>query len=181
VATTRSPRNLVLLVLGGAFLLGVWSTHRPPAAKPVAPAGPAFRIASVSLAHSGRPAARLTGIQTSRQDGFDRVEFSFDRAPPGWRVGYASTIRDGAGQPVAVRGRAVLAVAFQPAVAHRVGGASSFGPRSRTPGYDALRQVRLASDIEGQVRFGLGLDARAGFRVLEATTPSRIIVDVRAP
>jgi hypothetical protein len=181
VAATRSLRNLVLLVLAGAFLLGVWSSHRPPAAKPAPPSGPAFRTTAVSQAHSGRPAARLVGIRTSRQQGFDRVEFTFDRAPPGWRVGYASAIRDGAGRTVALRGGTLLAIAFQPAVAHRAGGASSFGPPSRTPGYDALQQVRLANDIEGLVQFGLGLDTRAGFRVLEATTPSRIIVDVRAP
>jgi len=171
----------VLLVLAGAFLLGVWSSHRPPAAKPQPPSGPAFRTATVSQAHGGRPTARLVGIQTSRQEGFDRVEFTFDRAPPGWRVGYASTIRDAAGHSVALRGRALLAVAFEPAVAHRVGGASSFGAQSRTPGYDALQQVRLASDLEGRVQFALGLDVRAGFRVLEATTPSRVIVDVKAP
>jgi hypothetical protein len=180
VAVTRSLRNLVLLVLAGAFLWGVWSSHHPPAAGPRPPSGPAFRTAAVSRAHGGAT-ARLVGIQTSRQEGFDRVEFTFDRAPPGWRVGYASTIRDAAGNPVALRGRALLAVAFRPAAAHRVGGDSSFGARSRTPGYGALRQVRLASDLEGRVQFGLGLDARSGFRVLEATAPSRIIVDVRAP
>lgn len=177
----RSLRNLVLLVLAGAFLLGVWSSHRPPAAKPKPPTGPAFRTAAVSGTHSGRPTARLVGIQTSRQEGYDRVEFTFDRAVPSWRVGYTSAIRDGAGRRMTLQGRAPLAVAFQPAQAHQQGGASSFGALSRTPGYDSLRQVRLASDIEGRVRFSLGLDTRVGFRVLEATTPSRIIVDVRTP
>lgn len=181
MAATRSLRNLVLLVLAGAFLLGVWSKHHPPAAAPEPPAGPAFRTAAVSETHSGRPTARLVGIRTSRQDGFDRIEFTFDGAPPGWRVGYTSAIRDGAGRRVALRGGAQLVVAFQPAQAHWQGGASSFGARSRTPGYDSLRQVSLVGDIEGRVRFGLGLDARVGFRVFEATTPSRIIVDLRAP
>lgn len=180
-AATRSVRNLLLVVLAGAFLLGVWSTHRPPAAKPAPLSGPAFRTTTVSAAHSGRPTARLVGIRTSRQEGFDRVEFIFDRAPPSWRVGYAPAIRDGAGRPMALRGRGLLAVAFQPAVAHRVGGASSFGARSRTPAFSALQQIRLASDIEGRVQFGLGLNTRVGFRVLEATTPSRLIVDVRTP
>lgn len=177
----RSLRNLVLLVLAGAFLLGVWSSHHPPAAKLEPPTGPAFRTAAVAGTHTGRPTARLVGIQTSQQEGYDRIEFTFDRAAPSWRVGYASAIRDGAGRRVPLQGRALLAVAFQPAQAHQQGGTSSFGPLSRTPGYDSLRQVRLASDIEGGVRFGLGLDTRVGFRVLEATTPTRIIVDVRTP
>jgi hypothetical protein len=170
-------------MLGGPRLasLGVWSTHRPPAATPRPASGPAFRTAAGSQAHGAHPAARLVGIQTSRQEGFERVEFTFDRAPPGWRAGYTSAIRDAAGRQVALRGKALLSVAFQPAVAHRVGGASSFGARSRTPAYAALQEVRLASDLEGRVQFGLGLATRAGFRVLEATAPSRIIVDVKAP
>jgi hypothetical protein len=80
-----------------------------------------------------------------------------------------------------MRGRALLAMSFQPAQAHRPGGESSFGPRSRTPAFDTLQQVRLASDIEGRLQFGIGLDERTGFRVLEATAPPRVIVDVRTP
>jgi hypothetical protein len=62
-----------------------------------------------------------------------------------------------------------------------VDGGSSFGAESRNPNYDSVRQVRLASDVEGNVRFGLGLAGRRGFRVLEASTPPRVIVDVRTP
>jgi hypothetical protein len=170
-----------LLVLAGAFLLGAWSAHRPPAFKPKPVSGPAFRTIAESRSHDGTAPARLVGIQTSRQDGFDRVEFTFDRRTPSWRVGYAAAIRDGAGRRVAVQGAAALSVVFQPAQAHRVDGGSSFGAESRSPNYDAVRQVRLASDVEGNVRFGLGLAARTGFRVLEASTPPRVIVDVRAP
>lgn len=177
----RPLRNLALLVLVGAFLLGVWSTHRPPAIEPKPPSGPAFHMAAVSQAHQGRSTARLVGIQTSRQGGYDQVAFTFDRAPPSWRVGYASAIRDGAGRRLAMRGRALLAMSFQPAQAHRPGGESSFGPRSRTPAFDTLQQVRLASDIEGRLQFGIGLDERTGFRVLEAAAPPRVIVDVRTP
>jgi len=176
----RSVRNLVLLVLVGAFLLGVWSTHRPRPARSEPSSKPPFRTAAESRAHTGQPTARLTGVETSRQDGFDRVEFTFDGAVPSWRIGYAPVVRDGAGGVLALQGRAPLAVAFRPAQAHDPGGSSSFGPQSRTPGYGSLRQVRLAGDIEGRVRFGLGLGARAGFRVLEATGPPRIIVDIRA-
>jgi hypothetical protein len=176
----RPLRNLVLLVIAAAFLFGAWSSHHRPAPRRAPVSGPAFRTATVSAAHGG-PTARLVGIQTSRQQGFDRVEFVFDRGPPGWRAGYAPVIRDGAGRTVTLRGEALLAVAFRPAQAHRPGGVSSFGARSRTPASDSLQEVRLAGDIEGRVRFGLGLHARAGFRVLEATAPPRIIVDVGTP
>jgi hypothetical protein len=179
VTATRPLRNLVLLVLAGAFLLGVWSANRPPAFKPKTPSGPAFRTVAESQTHGGTTPARLVGIQTSRQDGFDRVEFTFDQRAPSWRVGYASAIRDAAGQRIPVEGAAALSVTFQPARAHSVDGGSSFGSGSRSPNFDAVRQVRLASDVEGNVRFGVGLAAGRGFRVLEASTPPRVIVDVR--
>ncbi len=175
----RSVRNLVLLVLVGAFLLGVWSTHHPRQARGEPPSGPPFRTAAESAAHPGQPSAHLTGVETSQHDGFDRVEFTFDRAVPSWQVRYAPAIPDGAGRRLALQGRAPLAVAFAPAQAHDLSGSSSFGPQSRSLGYDSLRQVLLAGDFEGRVRFGLGLGARAGFRVLEATGPPRIIVDIQ--
>jgi hypothetical protein len=179
VTPTRPLRNLVLLVLAGAFLLGVWSTHRPPAFKPKTPSGPAFRTVAESGSHGGTRPARLVGIQTSRQDGFDRVEFTFDQRMPSWRVGYASAIRDAAGRRVPVQGAAALSVTFQPAQVRDADGGSSFGPESRSPNFGAVRQVRLAGDVEGNVRFGVGLAARGGFRVLEASTPPCVIIDVR--
>jgi hypothetical protein len=176
----RPLRNLALLVLAGAFLFGVWSTHRPPAAQSQAPSGRPFHTAAAARSHEGQPASRLISVRTSRQDGFDRVELTFDRALPSWQVAYVSALRDGAGRRLPLQGRAVLGVTFHPALAHDPDGEPSFGPRSVTPGYDSLRQVRLAGDFEGRVRLGLGLRARAGFRVLESSGPPRVIVDVRA-
>ena len=41
-----------------------------------------------------------------------------------------------------------------------------------------MKQVGLAEDWEGLVRLGIGLDHRAGFRVLELRDPVRVVVDV---
>lgn len=175
-------RKLFLLVLAGAFLLGAWSAHGPPAARSQSrpPSGPPFHTTAAARSHQGQPASRLISVRTTRQDGFDRVEFAFDRALPGWQVAYVSALRDGAGRRLPLQGRAVLGVTFRPALAHDRGGDPSFEPQSITPAYDSLRQVRLAGDFEGRVRLGLGLRARAGFRVLESSEPPRIVVDVRA-
>jgi hypothetical protein len=166
----------------GAFLLGAWSVHRPPAARSqgTSPSAPAFHTAAVGRAHPGRPAGRLVAVQASRQAGFDRVVFVFDRALPGWQVAYVPAVQDGAGRRLPLQGDAFLAVTFRPAQAHDPGGDPSYQPQSITPAYDSIRQVRLAGDFEGRVRLGLGLRARTGFRVLEASEPPRIIVDVRA-
>jgi hypothetical protein len=172
----------LLLILVGAFLAGVWSTHRPPAARSQSqpPSGPPFQTAAAARSHDGQPAGRLIWVHPSRQEGFDRVEFAFDRALPSWRVAYVSSLRDGADGRLPLQGRAVLGVSFHPVLAHDPGGDPSFQPQTITPSYDSLRQVRLAGDFEGRVRLGLGLRARTGFRVLESSEPPRIIVDVRA-
>lgn len=177
----RRLRNLVLLILVGAFLLGVWSAHRPPAVRGQSqpPPGPAFRTAAAARSHDVQTASRLVSVQASQGNGFDRVQFTFDRALPSWQVGYVRAVQDGAGARLPLRGSAVLGVTFRPALAHDSGGDPSFEPQSITPPYDSLRQVRLASDFEGRVRLGLGLRARMGFRVLEASDPPRIMVDVR--
>jgi hypothetical protein len=166
----------------GAFLLGVWSTHRPPAARSQdrSPSAPPFQTAAAARAHPDQPAGRLVAVRASRQAGFDRVEFAFDRALPGWQVAYVPAVQDAAGRHVPLQGHAFLALTFRPAQAHDPGGDPSYQPQSITPAYDSLRQVRLAGDFEGRVRLGLGLRARTGFRVLEASQPPRIIVDVRA-
>jgi hypothetical protein len=51
-------------------------------------------------------------------------------------------------------------------------------PDKLTPGLPQVRQLGLAEDWEGVVRIGVGLDHRAGFRVLELTSPVRVVVDV---
>ncbi len=177
----RPLRNLFLLVIVGAFLLGVWSVHRPPATRGQRrpPSGPPFHTAAAARAHDGQPASRLISVRTSRLAGFDRVEFAFDRAVPGWQVAYVPVLLDGAGRRLPLQGRAVLGLTFRPALARDPGGDPSFEPRSITPVYDSLREVRLAGDIEGRVRLGLGVRDRSGFRVLESSQPPRIIVDLR--
>ena len=41
-----------------------------------------------------------------------------------------------------------------------------------------MKEIGLAEDWEGLVRLGVGLDHRAGFRVLELRDPVRVVVDV---
>jgi hypothetical protein len=51
-------------------------------------------------------------------------------------------------------------------------------PDKVTPALPQVRQLGLAEDWEGVVRIGIGLDHRAGFRVLELHDPVRVVVDV---
>jgi len=52
------------------------------------------------------------------------------------------------------------------------------GPDTITTGFASLKQLKAAGDDEGYLSFGLGLDHRAGFRVVTLTNPSRIAIDI---
>jgi hypothetical protein len=47
------------------------------------------------------------------------------------------------------------------------------------PGYASIKHVRLLDDGGGRVRFGIGLDAVAGYKVSELP-PDRMYIDVAA-
>jgi hypothetical protein len=163
-----------LLVLVLAFLAGAWQARHPPAS-----GSAPFRTATLERTRHARPAPELVSVRTARGVGYDRVVFTFRGAMPGYRVGYVATVRDEADRPLALRGGAYLAVAFTPALAHRPDGTPIFPGGTLTTDYPDLRQVRLAGDFEGRVRFGVGVAGRGGFRVTELTGPNRVAVDVR--
>lgn len=131
------------------------------------------------------PAARLSGVRTGAQPGYDRVVFDFSGALPGSEsVEYVAALQaDGSGAPVSVPGRAFLKVVFSIAEAHNADGSASF-PQGRRidAGLTTLKEVALIGDFEGYVTFGLGLAGKVGFRVFELANPSRVVIDVaRAP
>jgi hypothetical protein len=167
-----------LLVLVIAFLAGAWQARHPPGGSGTRSATP-FRTAPLERARQSRPAPELVSVRTARKDGYDRVLFTFRGSMPGYQVRYVATVRDEADRPLALRGGSFLAVAFEPALAHEPGGASTFQGRTITTDYPGLRQVRFAGDFEGRVAFGVGVAGRGGFRVTELTGPNRVAVDVR--
>jgi hypothetical protein len=163
-----------LLVLVVAFLAGAWQARHPPAG-----GSAPFRTATLERARHARPAPELVSVRTARKAGYDRVLFTFRGPMPGYRVGYEATVRDEADRPLALPGDTSLMVAFTPALAHQPDGAPTFQGGAITTDYPNLRQVRFAGDFEGQVRFGLGVAGRGGFRVTELTGPNRVAVDVQ--
>jgi hypothetical protein len=176
----RTLGRAFLLVLVIAFLAGAWQARHPPAPRGGGDrAASPFRTAPVERARATRPPPELVSVRTARRQGYDRVLFTFRGGMPGYRVRYATSVRDEAGRPLALQGGTSLAVAFEPALARDPGGASTFQPATITTGYPRLRQVRFAGDFEGRVSFGLGVAGRGGFRVTELAAPSRVAVDVR--
>lgn len=110
---------------------------------------------------------------------------TFRGGVPGYDVRYVPRlVQDPGGAPVALRGTWVLAATFRGATIDTTPqsptgqGQRYPGPRRIQPGYPVLKEVAAAGDFEAVLTFGLGLDRRAGFRVLTLGAPSRVVVDV---
>ena len=174
----RTMARAVVLLLVLAFVAGVWDSRYGQERRPARPAAP-FRTDPLERDRQARPTPELVSVQAVERKGYDRVLFTFQGAMPGYQVRYVPEVTDQAGRPVALRGKAFLAVTFEPARAHDPGGQPTVSTAALTPGSPVLRQVRFAGDFEGRVSFGLGLAERDGFRVSELRDPPRVAVDVR--
>ena len=124
----------------------------------------------------------LVAIRTGSHDGYDRVVLEFRNDLPSWRVGYVDQVTSESGATVPLEGEASLFVQVDPAWGHDQNtppyAATYTGPRSLTPRYPTLRQVRWVDEFEGHLTFGIGLQHRVGFRVLELRGPARLAIDV---
>jgi hypothetical protein len=124
----------------------------------------------------------LVAIRSGRHAGYDRVVLEFRNDLPGWRVRYVDKVTSESGEVVPLEGAARLYVDVSPAWAHDQNKppykATYTGPQTLTPRSPTLRQVRLVDEFEGHLGFGLGLQRRVGFRVLELREPARLAIDV---
>lgn len=129
------------------------------------------------------PSAKLGAIRAARHAGYDRVVFQFEGAEvPGYRIEYVREITLGEtdDQYLILQGGALVQATFQGSATEDYRPGTQTVPDRLTPGLAQVRQIGLAEDWEGVVRLGIGLDHRAGFRVLELHDPPRVVVDVAA-
>ena len=127
------------------------------------------------------PSAKLAAVRAARHPGYDRVVFEFEGARvPAYRIGYVRQIALGEtdDQFLTLEGDALIQATFQGTASDDYRPGTQTMPDKLTPGLPQVRQLGLAEDWEGVVRIGVGLDHRAGFRVLELTGPVRVVVDV---
>jgi hypothetical protein len=127
------------------------------------------------------PSAKLTAVRAAAHPGYDRVVFQFEGTRvPGYRIEYVGEIALGESDDefLTLQGGALVQATFQGSASddHRPG--TQTVPDRFTPGLAQVKQIGLAEDWEGLVRLGIGLDHRAGFRVLELRDPVRVVVDV---
>ena len=128
-------------------------------------------------------------VAVGHHEGYDRVVFQFrDEGLPGYRVQYVQPPlkEDGSGNPVDVAGSAFVVVRMEPASGFDLntgeGELVYKGPK-RISGADSgatvVKEVVRTGDFEAVLSWAIGLEAKVGFRVTTAASPSRLIVDFR--
>ncbi len=136
---------------------------------------------SPPLWSEGAAGATLVDVRTAAHAAFDRLVFEFEGGVPAYSVerldGPAREC--GSGRPVDVAAPAGLRVRFQATSAHTDAGQPTVGNRSRQPALDRLRTLRMTCDFEGVVAWAAGLAAAPKVRILQLSSPPRLVVDVR--
>lgn len=131
-------------------------------------------------AGSGRGAALLRSVRTGRHAGYDRIVFEFEEHLPEYTIRYLQDpTACGSGHRVDAGGAASLEIDLRPAAAHDDQGRPTVADRDRSPGLPVLQAAQITCDFEGIVAWVLGLEYRAGVRVLELGSPARLVVDLR--
>lgn len=148
---------------------------------------PAAGTAPAVGAAENRETALLADVQTAARDGYDRVEFVFANAAPGYDVRYAEgPVRaDGSGDRVELAGEAALVVRMDNALdadlSTEAARMTYTGPQRLAPGLPAVAELARVGGFEGVLTWALGLPGRQGFAVSTAADPPRLVVDVLHP
>jgi hypothetical protein len=176
----RLARLLVRLLAAAASALLVTVVFDPAAG--LASSQPDFSTQPKVVEHPPVGSPTLVGLRAGRHASFDRVVFQLDGPIPSYySVRYVPVVRlDGSGAPLQLRGTAFLEVVVR-APTHDQDGRPLLTPTRLRPDFPALREVNAPAAFEGQTTAGIGVTQRVGFRVLELTNPTRIVIDLAHP
>lgn len=151
---------------------------------------PASPTDFVTTKVSTPPAERglLTNVTATKDAGHTRIVFEFRDELPGYAVEYTQrpVVQDGSGDEVEIQGDQVLLIRFEPASGFDLEAKRAqptyTGPKRIAVGgnSDPVWEVVQVSDFEAQLEWAVGLNGKRPFRVLTASDPSALIVDVQA-
>lgn len=159
----------------------VQSAARASAAPEPLPADFRGTAGIISKKRDTQAPTRLVDVRSARHDGFDRVVFEFDGLVPGYHLEYVDkpVRRCGSGDPTTLAGDGWLEVRMTPADAHDTEGNALIAVRERRTAHAVLEELEQTCDFEAHVTWVLGLASPNHFRVLELSSPARLVVDVK--
>lgn len=123
----------------------------------------------------------LKAVRTGKHEFYDRVVFEFEgNALPGYVIEYVDKpVRDcGRGEVVPVSGDGFLMVSMRPSNAHTESGQPTVKDLQLNPDLNVLKELKRICDFEAEVQWVLGLSSPNQYRVLELTSPARLVVDI---
>jgi hypothetical protein len=170
--------RIVRLLVCAAAALAITLLH--PAA--YAATQPGFSTEPRVTEHPPVGSPLLVGLRAGRHTAYDRVVFQLDGPIPSYySVRYVPVVRlDGSGAPLRLRGTASLEVVIR-APTHDQDYRPVLRPTRLRPDFPTLREVNAPGSFEGQTTAGIGVIQRVGFRVLELSNPTRIVIDLAHP
>jgi hypothetical protein len=123
-------------------------------------------------------AGTVYDVKVAHHDGYDRLVIGFPTANslPQYQLNHQTTahfVRDASGQPVTLGGSAGIHVVLRNA--DIVSGA----PADLKPNLPEIREVAQIGNFERVVSYGVGLSTPACIRVLELSSPTRLVIDVQ--
>lgn len=144
---------------------------------------PAGRTSGDTAASAPPANAVLDDIGIAEGNNFDRVvfEFSHEGELPPYHLSFVDTplTECGSGQTVTPGGEAFLFVQLLGTRAHEETGESTIVRDVRAPGLPNLKEIHLLCDFEGVVEWVLAVAQDRPFRVIEAHSPRRLVVDIQ--
>ena len=121
--------------------------------------------------------AQLTAIRVAHHaeaPGFDRMVFDFAGGIPSYdltRQESSTFVKDASGQPITLDGSAGIKLIFRDADVQGVAA-------DQKPNLPAVREIAQLGNFERVLDYGIGLTSSQCVRVLELSSPSRLVVDV---
>ncbi len=129
----------------------------------------------------GAPAAGVavaTDLRVGAHRDYDRVVIEFRGGLPGYELSFVDSIEQaGSGRPVELAGAASFLITLEPASGHGEDGASTVPASADGSGLEAVAEVRLIDDYEGQLRFAVGLNTQVEPKVQTLSNPPRLVLD----
>lgn len=137
-------------------------------------------FAKTPIRHESDAKARLVGLTADESGDIEQVTFTFadTKVLPKYTVNYVDVVRaHPEDDPIAVEGNAFLEVGFK-LTNPNTDGRMAVAPDLR-PDLPLVKEMLLVENLGGSLRFAVGLDDQAEFRVRPLESPTRLVVEVR--